>query len=113
MRRKKEERDDPIKIQHKMKFSTIEVEEKKKEKKPLCLSYFFSTVQHKGGPDDPRGSNMMSIIPGRRWGTRQDKVLVIAAHWDTMPSTPGKISRSLSRPEIWEMTGWRRKGKSS
>jgi hypothetical protein len=45
-----------------------------------CLQLFedFSTEQ-------PLGSNMFALLPGLRWGTAADNVVVVGAHWDTMP----------------------------
>ena len=36
------------------------------------------------------GPNIISIIPGSAWGTKEDKVLVVGAHWDTVEGSPGK-----------------------
>lgn len=32
---------------------------------------------------------MIGILPGELWGTKDDQVLVIGAHWDTVPSSGG------------------------
>ena len=37
------------------------------------------------------GTNIISIIPGSAWGTKEDKVLVVGAHWDTVVASPGRV----------------------
>lgn len=32
---------------------------------------------------------MIGILPGRLWGTKEDEILVIGAHWDTFPFSSG------------------------
>lgn len=32
---------------------------------------------------------MIGILPGELWGTKDDEVLVIGAHWDTVPNSGG------------------------
>lgn len=32
---------------------------------------------------------MIGILPGELWGTKEDEVLVIGAHWDTVPFSGG------------------------
>jgi len=41
------------------------------------------------GEDTPRGSNMIGILPGKMWGTPDDRILVVGAHWDTVKNTGG------------------------
>lgn len=41
------------------------------------------------GGDVPKGSNMIGILPGQMWGTPQDRILVVGAHWDTVRNTGG------------------------
>ena len=36
------------------------------------------------------GTNIISIIQGSAWGTEEDKILVVGAHWDTVVSSPGR-----------------------
>ena len=31
----------------------------------------------------------MGVLPGRRWGTPQDRLVVVGAHWDTVLNTGG------------------------
>ena len=70
---------------------------------------FYSAGGGKGGDHDqlPTGSNIMGILPGRRWGTPRDKVwlhhalcstfnsktssqvVILGAHWDTLAATDG------------------------
>jgi len=35
------------------------------------------------------GTNIVGILPGELWGTKDDEVLVIGAHWDTVPTSKG------------------------
>ena len=39
--------------------------------------------------DVPKGNNMIGILPGQMWGTPQDRILVVGAHWDTVKNTGG------------------------
>jgi Peptidase family M28 len=39
--------------------------------------------------DVPSGTNVIGILPGELWGTKEDEVLVIGAHWDTVPFSGG------------------------
>ena len=36
-----------------------------------------------------KGVNVVGILPGVRWGTSQDQVVVVSAHWDTVKESPG------------------------
>jgi len=40
-------------------------------------------------PDRPQGSNVFAVMPGELWGTPDDEVSLIGAHWDTTPSSDG------------------------
>lgn len=35
------------------------------------------------------GVNVVGILPGLKWGTPEDKVIVVGAHWDTVSGSPG------------------------
>ena len=35
------------------------------------------------------GSNLIAILPGRNWNQPSDRPIVIGAHWDTVPNSPG------------------------
>ena len=35
------------------------------------------------------GTNIMGVLPGQMWGTAEDRVLVVGAHWDTVTNTGG------------------------
>ena len=35
------------------------------------------------------GSNVFSIYPGKFWGTPQDRVVIVGAHWDTVQWSDG------------------------
>lgn len=48
----------------------------------------LSLTQFDGNPT-PNGTNVIGILPGELWGTRDDQVVVIGAHWDTVPSSGG------------------------
>jgi len=37
----------------------------------------------------PPGTNMLGVLPGTSWGTAEDRVVVVAAHWDTVDGTGG------------------------
>jgi len=59
----------------------------------LGLPVSFQTFEY-GFPDAPkdqriRGVNVVGVLPGRRWGSPEDQVTVIGAHWDTVPGSPG------------------------
>jgi len=38
---------------------------------------------------EPVGVNVVGVLPGRRWGTPADRLLIVGAHYDTVPSSPG------------------------
>ena len=40
-------------------------------------------------PDDPPGTNIVGVLPGSRWGTPQDRLVLVGAHWDTVLNTGG------------------------
>lgn len=54
---------------------------------------FYPTQFHRffwdDGADISEGSNIIGIYPGTNYGTREDKILVIGAHWDTTGFTDG------------------------
>ena len=35
------------------------------------------------------GSNIFCLFPGKNWGTSEDKITMIIAHWDTVKNSPG------------------------
>ena len=43
--------------------------------------------QHR--PEDPPGTNILGVLPGSRWGTAGDRLVVVGAHWDTVLNTGG------------------------
>ena len=58
----------------------------------LGLSGFISgvqTFQDRRIKNAPIGNNLIGILPGTEWATGHDQVLVVGAHWDTVPSSPG------------------------
>jgi len=54
---------------------------------------FYPTQFHRffwdDGADITEGSNIIGIYPGTNYGTREDKILVVGAHWDTTGFTDG------------------------
>ena len=38
---------------------------------------------------DPPATNIVGILPGARWGTPEDRLVVVGAHWDTVFNTGG------------------------
>ena len=38
---------------------------------------------------DPPATNIVGILPGARWGTPEDRLVVVGAHWDTVLNTGG------------------------
>ncbi|TRY61476.1 hypothetical protein TCAL_04393 [Tigriopus californicus] len=46
---------------------------------------FFKNT--KGGV--PTGTNIVGIYPGSNYGTPEDKILILGAHWDTVPNSDG------------------------
>ena len=40
-------------------------------------------------PNLPSGSNILGVYPGSKWGSPDDEVIILAAHWDTMQNTDG------------------------
>lgn len=55
------------------------------------LSFGLSVAQFPEGNEEdvPTGTNVIGILPGELWGTKDDEVLVIGAHWDTVPFSGG------------------------
>ena len=37
----------------------------------------------------PPGANIVGVLPGVLWGTQEDRPVVVAAHWDAVPNSPG------------------------
>ena len=35
------------------------------------------------------GKNVIAIKPGAKWGSGDDRIIIIGAHWDTVRSSPG------------------------
>lgn len=35
------------------------------------------------------GANIIGVLKGREWGTPNDQIIVVGAHWDTVNFTPG------------------------
>ena len=50
------------------------------------LKYF---LQDKRVKDAPQGTNILGILPGSGWGTADDRILVVGAHWDTVHESGG------------------------
>eukprot|EP00094_Tigriopus_californicus_P011300 TCALIF_10907-PA protein Name:"Protein of unknown function" AED:0.12 eAED:0.12 QI:0/0.57/0.25/0.87/0.57/0.5/8/0/764 len=44
---------------------------------------------YRSDEDQVLGTNMFSIIPGEHFGTKEDKILVVGAHWDTVDGSSG------------------------
>ena len=44
---------------------------------------------HHHSSDELPGTNIMGVLPGQMWGTAEDRVLVVGAHWDTVTNTGG------------------------
>ena len=40
-------------------------------------------------PLDAKGTNIIAILPGPKWGTKEDEIVVVGAHWDTVEDAPG------------------------
>ena len=40
-------------------------------------------------PNLPSGSNILGVYPGSKWGSPDDEIIILAAHWDTMEHTDG------------------------
>ena len=57
----------------------------------ICIPF-----QMTAGGQPVTGTNIISIIPGSTWGTKEDKVLIVGAHWDTVVGSPGKGQMLLS-----------------
>ena len=55
------------------------------------LKYFFIIIflQDKRVKDAPQGTNILGILPGSGWGTADDRILVVGAHWDTVHESGG------------------------
>ena len=49
------------------------------------------------------GTNIISIIPGSAWGTKEDKVLVVGAHWDTVVGSPGFNDNASGTAAVLEL----------
>ncbi len=37
----------------------------------------------------PPGANNVGVLPGVLWGPQEDRPVVVAAHWDAVPNSPG------------------------
>jgi Zn-dependent M28 family amino/carboxypeptidase len=35
------------------------------------------------------GNNLIGIFAGDKWGTSEDKIILVVAHWDTVTNSPG------------------------
>ncbi len=35
------------------------------------------------------GTNIFGILPGKNWGTPQDRITIVASHYDTVENSPG------------------------
>ena len=35
------------------------------------------------------GTNLMCLFPGKNWGTSEDNITMVVAHWDTVKKSPG------------------------
>ena len=35
------------------------------------------------------GTNLMCLFPGKHWGTSEDNITMVVAHWDTVKKSPG------------------------
>ena len=44
----------------------------------------------KGEPEKSKGTNIIAILPGTKWGTAEDEFIVVGAHWDSVEESPGK-----------------------
>jgi len=49
----------------------------------------FHSMFWEDGEDIGEGSNIIGIYPGEMFGTHQDKIVVVGAHWDTTGFTDG------------------------
>lgn len=49
----------------------------------------YIQLQNSGGVMTQMGANVIGVIPGRNWGTPIDRPLIIGAHWDAVPNSPG------------------------
>lgn len=38
---------------------------------------------------DTEGSNLIGFFPGTKWGTSEDELILVIAHWDTVNISPG------------------------
>ena len=47
---------------------------------------------NKGHPEKSKGTNIIAILPGTKWGTKEDRISVVGAHWDSVESSPGRIT---------------------
>ena len=54
-----------------------------------CNKYSCS-YSPKGEPEKSKGTNIIAILPGTKWGTPEDEVIVVGAHWDSVETSPGK-----------------------
>lgn len=46
-------------------------------------------LQYRSNSNQILGTNMFTIIPGENFGTKEDKILVVGAHWDTVDGSSG------------------------
>jgi len=74
----------------------------------LGLPVSFQRFEY-GFPNAPKdkrfsGVNVVGVLPGRRWGTPEDQVTVIGAHWDTVPGSPGVGDNGSGLAALLEIT---------
>ncbi|XP_066943165.1 uncharacterized protein [Macrobrachium rosenbergii] len=56
----------------------------------MVVDHVFSAVEYFFWFDqDLQGVNVIGVLAGSNWGTPRDKPIIIGAHFDTVPDTPG------------------------
>ena len=50
----------------------------------------FDLYCMQGEPEKSKGTNIIAIMPGVNWGTKDDEIVVVGAHWDSVDDSPGK-----------------------
>ncbi|CAL4063473.1 unnamed protein product, partial [Meganyctiphanes norvegica] len=56
----------------------------------MVINHVFSAAEYFMWYDEPlQGNNVIGVLAGRNWGTEFDRPVIIGAHLDTVPGSPG------------------------
>ena len=49
------------------------------------------------------GANVVGVLPGRNYGTKADRPVIVGAHWDTVAGTPGYNDNGSGSSSLMEI----------